>query len=118
MKHNITNMADLTQKIKELEAVEAMQIAGIKLQKQEILEGLRPSALIKNAFNEITSSKEIQHNAIDTSLGIGAGLLARKLFTLNSKNIFRKMTGFALQFITTSLVAKKMPVIRGKISEL
>jgi hypothetical protein len=118
VKNEIASMADLAEKIKELEALEKRQMAGIKVQMQEISEDLKPAVLVKNAFNEIAGNTNLKHTIIDTSLGIGAGFLARKLFTSNSKNIFRKMTGYALQLIATNIVTKKMPVMREKITDL
>ena len=110
-------MTDLDKKIKELEIVEARQLADIKEQFSVVKQSLRPSSLVKQAFNDIKGSKKIQRNALDTSVGMGAGFLARKIITFNSKNILRKLTGYALQYITTKLVTKKMPGIRGKIGE-
>lgn len=111
-------MADLAVRIQEMELKEAIQLAGIKAQCVELTECLKPSKLVKNAFNGILGSKSVQHTIIDTSLGLGAGWAVNKILTRNSKNIFRKMTGYALQLITTSLITKKMPEIREKITEL
>ena len=114
MKNEITSLNGINEKISELEELEARQIMAVKAHAFEISEALRPSVLVKNAFNEIFVSKNLQRNAIDTSMGIGVGWLVRRLFTINSKNIFRRMTGYALQVITTKLVTKNMPWIREK----
>lgn len=118
MKNNVATMTDLAVKIRELEVTEAIQLASIKAQAYELSQRLKPSALIKTAFNDIIGSKNLQRNALDTSLGLGAGWVARKIFARNSTNMFRKMTGYILQLIITSLATKKIPRLREKMSDL
>ncbi len=107
-------MDDLARKIKELEALEATQMEVVKAQLQVVRESLKPSSLIKNSFKSITGSGDLKHMAIDTSAGMAAGWVARKLFTLNSKGFVRKILGYGLQYITTNIVTKKLPELREK----
>ncbi|MBL0357625.1 MAG: hypothetical protein IPP72_12425 [Chitinophagaceae bacterium] len=118
MKDNIASMNDLAIQIKELEAVETEQMALLKTQALKVLEGFKPTSILKSTIAEIASSKDLKAGAVDISLGMGAGWLVRKAFQANSKNIFRKLTGFVLQTITTSIITRKMPVLRQKISDL
>lgn len=106
----------LVEEIRRLEQKEAMQINLLKLQGQETLHSLKPSSLVKSALGTVATSKDFKKNVIDTSLGIGAGLLARKWYVGASKNIFKKLAGFLLQNITTGVVTKKMPAVRERIS--
>jgi len=115
MVNTVANMNDLTRRILELEALHATQLASIKDQTQEILNDLKPSALVKSAFTEIAGNTRLKHNMIDTSLGIGAGFLVRKIFANKSAGLFRRLIGYGLQAITTKLVTKKIPAIRDKI---
>lgn len=108
----------LAAEIKNLEQKEIMQMELLKQQGHETLQSLKPSSLVRSAITSVTASKNLQQNIIDTSLGIGAGLLARKWYQGSSKNIFKKLAGFLLQNITTGIVAKKMPDVREKISSL
>ena len=109
-------MDDLAERIKELEALEASQMEVVKAQLLVVRESLKPSALIKNSWKAITNSDDIKHTAIDTSAGLTAGWVARKLFTLNSKSFVRKILGYGLQYITTNLVTNKLPELREKIT--
>lgn len=104
--------------IKNLEQKEAMQMELLKQQGHETLQSLKPSSLVRSAISSVATSKNLQHNIVDTSIGIGAGLLARKWYQGGSKNIFKKLAGFMLQNLTTGIVAKKMPDVREKISSL
>jgi len=108
----------LADEIKLLEQREARQTELLKKMGNETLQSLKPSSLVKSAIGSITASKNLQHNILDTSLGIGAGLLARKWYVGASRNIFKKLAGFVLQNITTGVIAKKMPGVREKISSL
>ena len=114
-KNTNANMSKLAARIKELEAQEAVQQEDLKQQAVELFEELKPSALLKSALHEITASSTLKHSVVDTSLAVGAGWLARKAFTFNSKNIFRKLLGYGLQYITTNVVSEKMPGLRNKI---
>lgn len=108
-------MSKLAARIKELEALEAAQLEDLKQQAVVLFEGMKPSALLKNAIDDITGSPVLKHSVVDTSLAMGAGWLARKAFTFKSKNIFRKVLGYGLQYITTNVVSEKMPEWRDKV---
>ena len=112
MENTIATMDDLAERIKYLEAMEIVHMAEIKQRSAALKDGLRPSALLKNAVQSITGSPAIRHTAVDTSVGMAAGWAARKIFTLNSKNIFRKLLGYGLQYIATNVVIKEMPKLR------
>lgn len=113
-----TGAVYLSEQIKLLEEKEAAQTAILKMYVAEMLESIKPSSLFKSAVKEVVGSKDLQQNILDTSVGIGAGLLARKLYQGASKSIFKKLAGFVLQNLTTGIVTKKMPGIREKISNL
>lgn len=116
VENNIASMDDLAKRITELEAVETMQRTALFAQANVLRNHIRPSSILKNAFAGITSSKTLQNGAIDTSLGLGAGWLVKKLVQANSKNIFRKLAGSVLQTIATGIFTSKMPLIRQKIT--
>jgi len=118
MKNTVKSMDDLDIQIKELEAEEVLRTAALKAQVTIVMDGFRPSSLIKSAITEIAGSKGLRDGAIDTSVGMGAGWLVRKIVQANSKNIFLKLTGFVLQTITTGIISSKMPLIRQKIADI
>jgi hypothetical protein len=109
---DITTMTDLQDRIKELQLQEKEQMAALKMQARLTAEGLRPSNLVKNAFSDMAASKTLKQNALKASVGLGAGMLVKKLITFNSQGIFRKIAGFALQSVTTKLIAKKLPLTK------
>ncbi len=118
MKDSINTMSDLKVRIKELEALEARQVAGLKLQVHDTIEGMRPANLLKSAFNDMVGSKSLKQNAITASVGIGAGMLIKKIIMHKSKSLLGKMAGYGLQFLTTKLISKKLPALKQKIANL
>ncbi|MFT3682455.1 MAG: hypothetical protein QM791_19525 [Ferruginibacter sp.] len=118
MNNEITTMAELNARIKELEGQEALQMLVLKEQATELMQSLKPSALMKSAVSGLVFPKDPKSNIMDTSIAAGAGFIARKIYEHRSKSIFKKLTGFLLQRVTAGFVSKKMPVIREKIAHL
>jgi hypothetical protein len=115
MKDRVSTMIELYEEIKMLEALEVIQMAKVKELTQEVLDSLKPSALVKNAFNEIISSKSIKKTAINSTIGLGAGVLVKSIIGINSPGLLRGFASFLFQVITTKLVAKKAPILISKI---
>jgi hypothetical protein len=118
MENDVTSMEDLAVRIHQLEEEEKQKTAALKTQVTVVLDGFRPSSLLKSAVSEIATSKSLREGAIDTSIGLGAGWLVRKIYQANSKSIFKKLTGFILQSLTTGFVTGKIPEIRQKVADL
>lgn len=117
MKAKVNGMSDLQKRIKVLEHLEKEQAAGIKESFSSILESITPSNLLKNSLKDIVASPELRTNALDTAIGIGAGFIGKKLFVGNSRNIFKKIGGTALEFLVANLVRKRIPAMREKNAE-
>ena len=111
----VTDMNSLESRILELQKLEALQTAELKMSGVNIVESINPSNLIKSALKDFSTSPDIRATVLDTAIGIGAGFLGRKFYVGGSKNIIRKITGSAVQFLVTNLVRKKMPEIREEM---
>ncbi|MES2848830.1 MAG: hypothetical protein V4685_07215 [Bacteroidota bacterium] len=114
MKNTVATMDDLSARIKELEALEATQMDVVKAQLVVVRESLKPSSLIKNSFKSIATPGGIKNTVISTSAVVAAGWMAKKLFVSNSPGIVRKILGYGLRYITTSVVTKKLSALREK----
>jgi hypothetical protein len=77
-----------------------------------IVESFTPSNMLKSALQDVVRSPELRSAALNTAIGIGAGFLGRKLYVGNSKNIFKKITGSAVQFVIANFVRKKIPQLQ------
>ncbi len=105
-------MHDLENRILKLEQVQAQQMAELKASVGDILDSISPSNIIKNAWKDVVQSPGLRNTAINTAIGIGAGLLGEKLYVGGSKNIFKRISGSAIQFLIANFVRKKIPEIQ------
>ena len=102
-------MHDLETRILELEQVQAQQMVELKASVAGILDSISPSNILKSAWKDVVQSPGLRNTAINTAIGIGAGLLGEKLYVGNSKNIFKRISGSAVQFLIANFVRKKIP---------
>src|SRR5436189_144780 len=79
-----------------------------------MMESFSPSNMIRTALRDVVQSPDIRSAAINTAIGMGAGLLGRKLVVGNSGNMFKKITGTAVQFLVANFVRKKIPEMQKK----
>jgi hypothetical protein len=105
-------MNDLEIRIRELEKVQAQQMAELKMSAVGIAESFSPSNMIRGALKDVVQSPDLRNTVINTAIGIGAGFLGRKIYVGNSNNLFKKVTGSALQFLIANFVRKKIPGIQ------
>lgn len=102
-------MRDLETRILKLEQVHARQMADLKDSAASIVDSISPANLLKSALKDVVQSPELRNTAINTAIGIGAGLIGEKLYVGNSKNIFKRISGSAVQFLIANFVRKKIP---------
>jgi hypothetical protein len=77
-----------------------------------IVDSISPANLLRSALKDVVQSPDLRNTAINTAIGIGAGLIGGKLYVGNSKNIFKRITGSAIQFFIANFVRKKIPVLQ------
>jgi hypothetical protein len=105
----LSAMHDLETRILKLEQVQAQQMIELKASVADILDSISPSNMLKSALKDVVQSPGLRNTAINTAIGIGAGLLGGKLYVGGSKNIFKRITGSAVQFLIANFVRKKIP---------
>jgi hypothetical protein len=108
----VSIMHDLETRIQELEKVQAQQMAELKQSAIQIADSISPTNLLKNTLKDIVVSPGLRSAAIHTAIGIGAGFLGKKLYVGKSRNIFKKITGSAVEFLIANFVRKKIPAMR------
>lgn len=109
MSITVSGKHDLEIRILELEQMQIQQMAELKSSAADIVDSITPANLLKSALKDVVQSPDLRNNAINTAIGIGAGLLGGKLFVGKSKNILKRITGSAVQFLITNIVRKKIP---------
>lgn len=110
MIRTVSSMDDLEKKIREMEMLHDQQMAELKMSAAELVESLSPSRILNNVLQGITHSPAFRSTAITTAIGMGAGFLGKKLFLGHSENLFKKITGTALQFLVTNFISSRIPV--------
>ena len=88
-------------------------MAELKISAVGIIESFSPSNMLKSALKDVVHSPDLRSTAINAAIGIGAGFLGKKLYVGNSRNVFKKITGTAVQFLIANFVRKKIPAIQN-----
>ncbi|MBS1597729.1 MAG: hypothetical protein JST75_05860 [Bacteroidetes bacterium] len=114
----ITSVKDLHEAIQELELKKSDQLVVIQNQFADFYETLKPANIIKNTFQSVFSSSDSRSNIVGSVIGLGTGLLSKKLLVGKSVNVFRKMLGAAVEFGIAGLIAKNATRIKEKGSDL
>jgi len=102
----IHSSAELKNRILELESKRIVDEQAMKRQFHETYEQFKPANILKNTVKEVTSSPTFRHNLLNIALGIGTGMLSKKLLVGKESGLFKKTLGTALQFGVTALVAR------------
>jgi len=112
MLHTSTS-AELKYAIQLLEEEKALK--GIMLKQQFLItyESLKPINIIKNTFNDLTTSANFTDTLLGTVMGIASGSVSKKIAIGGSTNIFRKILGSILQFGVTAVVSKHPETIKS-----
>src|ERR1022692_229706 len=103
----INNEFDLDLAIIKLERRRLLLEEDLKNDFHSIVEGLRPTNILKHTVQEIQESTTLRNNLLKVALGLGAGYFSRKLLVGKSAGVVKKLLGTALQYGITNLVAKK-----------
>ncbi len=106
MKKKVHNAHQLKERIRELESQKILDEEALKSQFHETYEQFKPANILKNTVKEVTSSPKFKQNLLNIGLGLGAGMLSKKLLVNKSSSLWKKTLGTALQFGVTSLVAR------------
>jgi hypothetical protein len=118
MKRKITSAMELNQAIEELEKKADFRKQELKDHFSGVMENLKPINLIKHAVQSAFSGENKQ-DLLKGLLGLGSGILGRKLLVGKSgNNMLRKVIGAALEFGVFGMIAKNAGKIKEKGSEL
>lgn len=116
--YNITTKKQLDELILQLERKSSVQQQELGESFEKVMDSVTPSNILKSVFRSISGSPELKNTALNTAIGLGTGLLARKLYVGRSAGFLKKIAGSVVQFAVTNFARKKAPVIREKLSHL
>lgn len=109
---NIEGPVDLKAFIAELEEKKVVQEKMLIDHFNQTFDSLKPINMIKNTLRDIGGTPDLKANLLDATLGVGAGLLSKKLMIGSSTNFFRKISGTLVEFAIATVVAKNSDKIK------
>ena len=108
----INNSAELHAAIKELEVQEEMQKEILVEKFHAIYESFKPINLLKSSLSKIIKSPDVVDGIINTTVGLGTGLLSKNLLIGKSAGIVKKLLGTAVELGVVGLVSKNIDSIK------
>lgn len=102
----ITTVAALKSAIQQLEYKQAKEWPVLKEQFLITYENLKPLNVLKNTFNELTTSPDVKKSLLDTTIGLTAGYLTKAVIIGVSRNPVKIILATFLQLGITNIVAK------------
>jgi hypothetical protein len=109
---HIKNADDLKAAIEELKERERVKKLEIKNNFHAFTESMKPGNLLRSTFGSASSNPGIANAVIKAGVGLGVGLLSKKLLIGHSTNIFKKIAGQAVKLGVAGIVAKKSEKIK------
>ena len=103
---HITSALDLKTAIAELEQRKIFQERMLIQQFNHTYESLKPINIIKSTFNHVVHSPDLKTNIVNAGIGLGAGIISKKIIVRGSSNILRRIAGTLLEFAIAGIVTK------------
>jgi hypothetical protein len=117
MKKQIKNSDELEKAIAELELKAASQRREIEATFTVVTENLKPLNLVRNGVRSVFSP-EHRDDLVNALIGLGTGILSRKLLIGRAKGIFGKTAGKAVEWGIAGLVSNHAEKIKEKAGTL
>ena len=108
----IKNSADLKAAIVELENRKVNEKQGLVNDFHAIAESLKPLNLLKSTFHKVKESQGISGNILKAAVGLGVGLLSKKILISKSTGVVKTLLGSAIKMGVAGLVAKNTDNIK------
>ncbi|MCO6496089.1 MAG: hypothetical protein J5I50_00365 [Chitinophagaceae bacterium] len=107
MNGNINNAAQLSAAIQKLEAKRDRQEEELAASFHEVAAELTPKNIIKNAVKGVTDPKNLNSNLLKLAVGIGGGLVAKKLVGPTNGTSTQKLIGRAIRLGLEYFIGKR-----------
>ena len=117
MKQSVTNARELDQAIEELKRKSERQKIEMHDALHEVANSLKPSNLLKNGMRSVLRG-EGKTDILNALIGIGSGVLGRKLLIGKSSGIVKKTLGKVVQWGMAGVISKNADKIKEKAGEI
>jgi len=108
----IINIKDLQGAIEELELKRDLQKVAFKQEWQNTKEALDPVNLIRTVVQNAAAAPDIRENIVNAGIGLGSGVLIKKLIVGKKGGFFKKLLGTAAEFGVANIVARNSDSIK------
>ncbi|HZB11458.1 MAG TPA: hypothetical protein VE467_00445 [Chryseolinea sp.] len=110
---HIKNSDDLKAAIQELEQRERVKKQQMADNFHAFTESMKPGNLLRSTFNNSGGAGGgVANTIVKAGVGLGVGLISKKLLIGSSTNIFKKLAGNAVKLGVAGIVAKKSDRIK------
>jgi hypothetical protein len=109
---NINSESGLKNAIFLLELRQKEEGEMLKEEFNVAVESIKPLNLIKSTFKGVAESDEIKDNILNTSVGLAAGFVSKKLFVSVSHSPIKNILGTAILVGITNLVTKNPNTVK------
>ncbi len=106
MKRTITNSKELQQAMDDLQRRVKEQEGEMKANYEQVKDNLRMKNVLKNKFNQLAETPEIQRTLINTALGMVLGFAAKKVTEVLSEQSLNRTVENILNHSLTTLERK------------
>ena len=110
--------AEIKARIKELETQTFVMEEELREKFKATYESLKPSNLIKNTFNDLTSDPGLKSKILNAAVKLGLGYVGGRLFWNPAGGIAKKAVGAALQLGTSKEIGRNLAVWKRFVSNL
>lgn len=104
--------------ISVLKEKRALELDLLKAELQQATENFKIINIIKSTFDEIAESAEIKTAIFENVVGIGTGLLAKKIINDNTESVSRNYLAQIIQFVVAGLIINNKEIIKLKLERL
>ncbi len=110
---HIENAASLKAAIAELEQEKMIRERALIDQFNLTYESLKPINMIRDTYNEMVGSSGLRASLIDATLGVGVGILSKRVLMGSSTNFLKKIAGTILELGIANIVSKNSDKIKS-----
>lgn len=115
MKRTITNSKELQQAMDDLQRRVKEQEVEMKVNYEQVKDNLRMKNLLKNKFNQLAETPEIQRTLINTAIGMVIGYTAKKVTEVLSEQSLNRTVE---NILTSSLSSLQRKNPESKLSKV
>lgn len=105
-----------TETLNEMISIQKMIYANdleqLKMQFDVAFDSVKPINLVKNLFHQVTASPDIKNDLLNKVIGLGTGILSKKLLLGSSHNPIKKVFGILFEFAVANVVSKNSGSIK------